>query len=69
MGQMYGCIVGGIRNRWEFLLIGKPLEEMAHAEEKAEANDRLKTVVVSPSFWQLVKENFRAVPVSENGNP
>lgn len=35
VGEMYGIIVGGVKDRWEFLLIGDPVIQMSEAEHEA----------------------------------
>lgn len=65
MGTMYGCIVGGVSNRWEFLLIGRALSEMADAEGKADAADMTRTVVASAKIWKKVADKFIGSSIGE----
>ena len=49
-GELQAMHVGGVRNRWEFVITGKPLADMGIAEHLARAGD----VVIAPDAWKLV---------------
>lgn len=50
-GEMYGLLLGGVRDRWEFLLTGDPIKQMSEAEHYAHTGN----VVVSKEVWQLIE--------------
>ncbi|UCG25775.1 MAG: adenylate/guanylate cyclase domain-containing protein, partial [Chloroflexota bacterium] len=49
-GDVYSVHLGGVFNRWEFLLSGTPLAQMSQAKENA----RPGKVVLSPEAWSLI---------------
>ncbi len=51
-GDVYSVYLGGVFDRWEFLLSGGPLVQMSIAKEQASPG----TVVLSPEVWELVKD-------------
>ncbi len=50
-GDVYSVHLGGVFNRWEFLLSGAPLAQMSQAKEAA----RPGQVVLSPEAWSLIR--------------
>ena len=50
-GDVYSVHLGGVLNRWEFLLSGTPLAQMSQAKEVA----RPGQVVLSPEAWSLIE--------------
>lgn len=50
-GDIYVVHLGGVLNRWEYLLSGEPLVQMSLAKDLAASGD----VVLSPEAWDLVK--------------
>lgn len=50
-GDVYSVHLGGVLNRWEFLLSGAPLAQMSQAKEAAEPGQ----VVLSPEAWSLIR--------------
>lgn len=50
-GDVYSVHLGGVLNRWEFLLSGAPLAQMSQAKEAA----RPGHVVLSPEAWALIR--------------
>lgn len=50
-GDVYSVHLGGVLNRWEFLLSGAPLAQMSQAKEAA----RPGQVVLSPEAWSLIR--------------
>ncbi|HLO13202.1 MAG TPA: adenylate/guanylate cyclase domain-containing protein, partial [Anaerolineales bacterium] len=57
-GQIWQSHIGGVFNRWEFVLVGDPLVEVGAANDNARAGD----VIVTQSSWELIKEDCNAVP-------
>ncbi|MEP6894790.1 MAG: AAA family ATPase, partial [Chloroflexota bacterium] len=51
--------VGGVFNRWEFLLTGNPLVEVGIANSLAQAGD----IIITPSAWRLIRNDSIAEPV------
>jgi len=45
--------VGGVFNRWEFLLTGNPLVEVGIANSLAKAGD----IIIAPSAWRLIRND------------
>ena len=58
-GEVASLLVGGERDRWEFLLAGPPLIQMGEAEHLARPGD----VVLSPEAWALVREGAAGDPL------
>ncbi|MGD8855227.1 MAG: adenylate/guanylate cyclase domain-containing protein, partial [Chloroflexota bacterium] len=50
-GDVYSVHLGGVFNRWEFLLSGAPLAQMSQAKEAS----RPGHVVLSPEAWSLIR--------------
>ncbi|HKG54067.1 MAG TPA: AAA family ATPase, partial [Anaerolineales bacterium] len=57
-GRLWESHIGGVFNRWEFVLVGKPLIEVSAANHLARAGD----IVAGPSAWELIKEDCKADP-------
>jgi class 3 adenylate cyclase/tetratricopeptide (TPR) repeat protein len=57
-GEVWAGSVGGVRDRWLFLVGGDPLEQMATAERQARGGE----VVLSPAAWALVRERCTGQP-------
>ena len=57
-GRLWESHIGGVFNRWEFVLVGKPLIEVSAANHLARAGD----IVAGPSAWELIKEDCEAEP-------
>jgi len=57
-GRLWESHIGGVFNRWEFVLVGKPLIEVSAANHLAKAGD----IVAGPSAWELIKEDCKAEP-------
>jgi len=55
-GQILATHVGGVFNRWEFLLTGNPLVELGIANNLAKAGD----ILVTPSAWKLIHNDCYA---------
>ncbi|WP_254564444.1 AAA family ATPase [Oscillatoria sp. HE19RPO] len=62
-GEMMGLHVGGSGDRWEFLVAGEPLAQMASAEVAAQKGE----VCISPQGWALIRDRFIGTTV-ESGN-
>lgn len=58
-GQIEHVHVGGVFNRWEFLLTGAPLIELGIANNLADAGE----ILVTPSAWEMVRTDCIAEPV------
>jgi class 3 adenylate cyclase/tetratricopeptide (TPR) repeat protein len=59
MGSITAAHVGGVFNRWEFLLTGNPLVEVGIANTLAKAGE----ILVTPSAWKLIRNDSIAEPV------
>jgi class 3 adenylate cyclase/tetratricopeptide (TPR) repeat protein len=59
MGRINTVHVGGVFNRWEFLLTGTPLVELGIANNLAKADD----ILVTPSAWKLIRHDCNAEPI------
>ena len=57
-GRVWESHIGGIFNRWEFVLVGKPLIEIGAANHQAQAGD----IIASPSAWDLIRDECNAEP-------
>jgi class 3 adenylate cyclase/tetratricopeptide (TPR) repeat protein len=58
-GELQAMHVGGVRNRWELVIAGKPLVNMGIAEHLAKAGD----VIIGPEAWGLVGASCEGVPL------
>lgn len=58
-GKINTSHVGGVFNRWEFLLTGNPLVELGIANNLAKAGD----ILVTPSAWKLIRNDCYAHPI------
>lgn len=58
-GNITSAHVGGVFNRWEFLLTGNPLVEVGIANNLAKAGE----VLVTPSAWKLIRNDSIAEPI------
>lgn len=58
-GSITAVHVGGVFNRWEFLLTGNPLVELGIANNLARAGD----IIVAPSAWRLIRNDSVAEPL------
>jgi class 3 adenylate cyclase/tetratricopeptide (TPR) repeat protein len=56
MGRINTVHVGGVFNRWEFLMAGTPLVELGIANNIAKAGD----ILVTPSAWKLIRKDCNA---------
>jgi len=55
-GNITTAHVGGVFNRWEFLLAGNPLVEVGIANNLARAGD----ILITPSSWKLIRNDCDA---------
>lgn len=62
-GEVRSLQLGGMLNRWEFVVAGKPLSDAGKANDQARKGD----VVVSPGAWALCKESMQA-SILEDGS-
>ena len=51
--------MGGVFNRWEFLLTGNPLVEVGIANNLAKAGE----ILITPSAWRLIRNDSVAEPI------
>lgn len=58
-GTITTAHVGGVFNRWEFLLTGNPLVELGIANNLAKAGQ----ILITPSAWKLIRNDCIASPV------
>ncbi|MDQ3004032.1 MAG: AAA family ATPase [Chloroflexota bacterium] len=58
-GNITTAHVGGVFNRWEFLLTGLPLVELGIANNLAKAGE----ILVTPSAWKLIRNDSIAEPM------
>lgn len=56
VGQVSEVHIGGIFGRWEFVLVGSPMNEIGLANEIAKAGE----IIVTPSAWDLLKSDCDA---------
>ena len=59
MGKISTVHVGGVFNRWEFLMTGTPLVELGIANNIAKAGD----ILITPSAWKLIRNDCNGMPV------
>lgn len=59
MGNITSVHVGGVFNRWEFLLTGNPLVEVGIANNLAKAGE----ILITPSAWKLIRNDSLGVPM------
>jgi class 3 adenylate cyclase/tetratricopeptide (TPR) repeat protein len=59
MGNITSVHVGGVFNRWEFLLAGNPLVEVGIANNLAHAGE----ILITPSAWRLIRNDSLGEPV------
>jgi class 3 adenylate cyclase/tetratricopeptide (TPR) repeat protein len=59
MGKINTAHVGGVFNRWEFLITGTPLVELGIANNLAQAGE----ILVTPSAWKLIRNDCVAEPM------
>ena len=55
-GNVTTAHVGGVFNRWEFLLTGNPLVEVGIANNLAKADE----ILITPSAWRLIRNDCDA---------
>ncbi len=58
-GSITTAHVGGVFNRWEFLLTGNPLVEVGIGNKLASADD----ILITPSAWKLIRNDCEADPI------
>ncbi|MCI0550895.1 MAG: AAA family ATPase [Anaerolineae bacterium] len=58
-GNITTAHVGGVFNRWEFLLTGAPLVELGIANNLANAGE----IIITPSSWKLIRNDCIAAPL------
>ncbi len=63
-GRITEVHVGGVFNRWEFILVGDPLVELGVANNLAKAGD----IIISPSALNLIYRDIESAPVDLGGS-
>ena len=58
-GQVGEVHVGGVFNRWEFLMTGEPFEELSVANGLMQAGE----IMLAPSAWGLIGDDCQAAPL------
>jgi class 3 adenylate cyclase/tetratricopeptide (TPR) repeat protein len=56
-GEVLACHIGGILGRWEYLVAGDPLVQVATAEHRAEP----RQIILSPQAWQEARSFFEGI--------
>lgn len=56
LGRINTVHVGGVFNRWEFLITGAPLVELGLANNLAKAGE----ILITPSAWKLIRNDSNA---------
>src|SRR5690349_1308391 len=59
IGRINTVHVGGVFNRWEFLMTGTPLVELGIANNIANAGD----ILITPSAWKLIRNDSNGEPI------
>lgn len=54
-GQTYALVVGGVKEKYEFLVIGEPFLQLKTVVDNSKSGE----VVVSPQAWELVKSKCK----------
>jgi class 3 adenylate cyclase/tetratricopeptide (TPR) repeat protein len=60
-GEVVAMTLGGLRDRWELLLVGKPLVQLGEAFKQAEPGQ----VVLSPEAWALAADGCVGMLLNE----
>jgi class 3 adenylate cyclase/predicted ATPase len=60
-GEILECSIGGVLGRWEYVVGGDPLAQVAMAERKTSPSE----VMLSPQAWAEVGQFFRGNPVDD----
>ncbi|MEP7136671.1 MAG: adenylate/guanylate cyclase domain-containing protein, partial [Chloroflexota bacterium] len=63
-GRITQVHLGGVFNRWEFVLVGDPLVELGFANHEAKAGD----ILLSPSALALIKGDVDSTPLEFDMN-
>lgn len=58
-GRIQDVHVGGVFNRWEFMIMGRPLIELGVANNLAGAGE----ILLTPSAWAILKSDSSGTPV------
>ena len=59
-GEILTMQLGGVLNRWEFLVTGQPLLQVGSASHEAQPGD----IVLSPEAWSLVGSRCQGEPMT-----
>lgn len=60
-GRVYIAYVGGVFQRWEFLMSGRPLVQVSSAQALAQPGQ----VVLTPNLWMLLQDRARGEPLAD----
>src|SRR6266487_2779928 len=63
-GRITEVHVGGVFNRWEFVLVGDPLVELGFANNLAKAGD----ILISSSALDLINRDIESTPLESDSN-
>ena len=63
-GEILSCSIGGALGRWEYVVGGDPVVQMATAEHLAQPGQ----IVFSPQAWQHAQKFFKGVVIPQEGN-
>jgi len=61
-GEILAAHVGGLFDRWEFLVMGQPVADTTVAEHLAQSGE----VILSPEAWELVRTHCRGERLNDN---
>ncbi len=62
-GEVQFLHVGGLKDRWEFLLAGEALIQMGHAEPQSKSGE----ICVSPETWERIKSRCDGQLIENSG--
>ncbi|GAB4444528.1 MAG: adenylate/guanylate cyclase domain-containing protein [Anaerolineae bacterium] len=63
-GEILTMHLGGVFNRWEFLVAGRPLVQVGNIAHLVNPGD----VVLTPQAWQLAQPVANGIPLAHSGN-
>lgn len=64
-GRVWESHIGGIFNRWEFVVVGNPMIEIGLANQLAQAGD----IIAAPSAWDLLRGQSEAEELEFSVDP
>lgn len=63
-GDITTANVGGVFNRWEFIVVGEPVNQSTAAEHQAKPGQ----VVLSPEAWSLMQNQYKGTVLMHEGH-